>query len=339
MLGYEISIARTTDIMSEIRQKLLVFDKLLDNKGAKVPQNQGNRHIQAEVVVSLFTYARLQDLLRGVVNSDLIRGADIYMDSDEGLGLWVITKKVGLSEWIDPSDPERVLPTGKVSDSETVREAAQGLLTRELGIEFPVKLRSLPFMDNPSRGGLERKIAFPFWGVVDITQIASILGGKDQVGLEAVNSRQAIQDIREQMSNERFDGTSHFGYRVIPDAVRGHYKYLPIDYRNRKVLGIDHDQIVFYAWRRLRYAFDGKVDPMREIGINPMGPNFRLSELQELYEVSLGELLQRDAFRRAMLEQKRPFIEESGQTDSTRQGKPAKVYRLMSWAEPGRSLR
>jgi hypothetical protein len=73
---------------------------------------------------------------------------------------------------------------------------------------------------------------------------------------------------------------------------------------------------------------------MRELGVNPMGANFRLSELQQLYEVSLGEPLQRDAFRRAMLENKRPFIEESGETDSSRQGKPAKVYRLKSWARP-----
>jgi hypothetical protein len=95
--------------------------------------------------------------------------------------------------------------------------------------------------------------------------------------------------------------------------------------------------MAFYAWRRLRYAFDAKVDPMRILGVNPLGQQFRLSELQELYEVSLGEELQRDAFRRAMLEQKRPFIEESGETDSSRQGKPAKVYRLKSWAEPKRS--
>jgi ADP-ribose pyrophosphatase YjhB (NUDIX family) len=337
MLGNEITIAITTDIMSEIQQKLFHFDRLLSNKGAKVPQNQGNGRIQAEVVISLFTYAKLEDLLRGVVNSDLIHGTDPYIESTEDLSLWVVTKKIGLSEWVDPSDPERALPTGQVSESETVREAAQRLLISELGIDFPVRLRSLPYMDSPSRAGSERVIAFPFWGVVDISKIASVLGGKDQVGLSSVNSRHAMQDIREQFSNERFDGTSRFGYRVLPDAVRGHYKYLPIDFQKRKVLAIDHDQIVFYAWRRLRYAFDGKVDPMREIGVNPMGANFRLSELQQLYEVSLGEPLQRDAFRRAMLENKRPFIEESGETDSSRQGKPAKVYRLMSWAEPGRS--
>jgi hypothetical protein len=37
-----------------------------------------------------------------------------------------------------------------------------------------------------------------------------------------------------------------------------------------------------------------------------------------------------------MLEQTNPYIEESGTTDSSRQGKPAKVYRLKNWAEPGR---
>jgi ADP-ribose pyrophosphatase YjhB (NUDIX family) len=302
-----------------------------------VAQAQSNGRIQAEVVLSLFTYAKLEELLLGVVNSDLLYGADLFDSSDEDLHLWVVTKKVGLSEWVDPMDPERVLPSGLVQDYETVAQAAQSLLIRELGIEFPVKLRSLQYFDNPSRAGSERVIAFPFWGVVEISQIASLLGGKDQVGLQAVNSRGAIRDMRERFSSEKFDGTSLFGYRIMPDAERGHYKYLPEDYQGRKILGVDHDLISFYAWRRLRYAFDAKVDPMRILGVNPLGQQFRLSELQELYEVSLGEELQRDAFRRAMLDQKRPFIEESGETDSSRQGKPAKVYRLKSWAEPRRS--
>jgi ADP-ribose pyrophosphatase YjhB (NUDIX family) len=300
-------------------------------------QPQSNSRIQAEVVVSLFTYAKLEDLLLGVVNSDLLYGANPMDNSDEDLHLWVVTKKVGLSEWVDPMDPERVLPTGIVQDYETVAQAAQSLLIRELGIEFPVKLRSLQYFDNPARAGSDRVIAFPFWGVVDISQIASLLGGKDQVGLQAVNSRGAIREMRDRLSSERFDGTSLFGYRIMPDAERGHFKYLPEDYRGKKLLGVDHDLITFYAWRRLRYAFDAKIDPMRAIGVNPLGSNFRLSELQELYEVSLGEELQRDAFRRAMLDQKRPFIEESGETDSSRQGKPAKVYRLKDWAEPRRS--
>lgn len=300
-------------------------------------QAQSNGRIQAEVVLSLFTYAKLEDLLMGTVNSDLLYGANLGDASEEDLHLWVVTKKVGLSEWVDPMDPERVLPTGAVMDHETVAQAAQSLLIRELGIEFPVKLRSLQYFDNPARAGSERVIAFPFWGVVDISQIASLLGGKDQVGLQAVNSRGAIAQIRDRLSIERFDGTCLFGYRIMPDAERGHFKYLPEDFQGKKILGLDHDQMVFYAWRRLRYAFDAKVDPMRAIGVNPLGDEFRLSELQELYEVSLGETLQRDAFRRAMLDQKRPFIEESGETDSSRQGKPAKVYRLKSWAVPRRS--
>jgi hypothetical protein len=108
-----------------------------------VAQAQSNGQIQAEVVLSLFTYAKLEDLLLGVVNSDLIYGADLIDSSDEDLHLWLITKKVGLSQWVDPMDPERVLPTGTVQDYETVAQAAQSLVIRELGNEFPVKLRSL----------------------------------------------------------------------------------------------------------------------------------------------------------------------------------------------------
>ena len=302
--------------------------------------NQTEGRFQAEVALTLFGYARPSDLLKGVVNSNLIygqAGQDFFDGSDEDLHLWVITQKAEPNQRIEASDPERVLPTGPVSEFETVREAAKYLLTKQLGITEPVKLRSLDYLDNPDRAGSERKIAFPFWGVVDISKVAPYLGGTNQVGLQAVNSRGVIAELRDQFPDERFDGRSRFGYRVMPDSERGNYKYLPKDYQGRKILGMDHDLITFYAWRRLRYAFNAKVDPMRVIGVNPLGKEFRLSDLQELYEVSLGKTQQRDAFRRLMLEQSEPFIEESGETDSSRQGKPAKVYRLKSWAEPRRS--
>jgi hypothetical protein len=302
--------------------------------------NQTEGRFQAEVTLTLFGYARPSELLRGVVNSNLIygqAGQDFFDGSDDDLHLWVITQKADPLQRFEPSDPERVLPTGPVSQFETVSEAAKNLLTRQLGINEPVKLRSLDYLDNPDRAGSERKIAFPFWGVVDISKVAAYLGGTNQVGLQAVNSRGVIAELRDQFPNETFDGRSRFGYRVMPDSERGNFKYLPKDYQGRKILGMDHDLITFYAWRRLRYAFNTKGDPMRVLGVNPLGREFRLSDLQELYEVSLGKTQQRDAFRRLMLEQSTPFIEESGETDSSRQGKPAKVYRLKSWAEPGRS--
>jgi hypothetical protein len=295
---------------------------------------------QAEVALTLFGYARPSELLRGVVNSSLIygqAGQDFLDGSDDDLHLWVITQRAEPVQRFDLSDPERVLPTGPVSQFQTVRDAAKNLLSKQLGITEPVKLRSLDYLDNPDRAGSERTIAFPFWGVVDISTVAPFLGGTNQVGLQAVNSRGVIAELRDQFPKETFDGRSRFGYRVMPDSSRGHFKYLPKDYQGRKILGLDHDLITFYAWRRLRYAFDSKVDPMRAMGLNPLGREFRLSDLQELYEVSLGKTQQRDAFRRQMLEQTNPYIEESGTTDSSRQGKPAKVYRLKSWAEPRRS--
>ena len=302
--------------------------------------NPTDGRFQAEVVLTLFGYARPSELLRGVVNSNLIygqAGGDFLDGSDDDLHLWVITQKADPIQRIEVSDPERVLPTGPVSEFETVSEAAITLLTRQLGITDPVKLRSLDYLDNPSRAGSERTIAFPFWAVVDISKVAPFLGGTNQVGLQAVNSRGVIAELRDQFPKESFDGRSRFGYRVVPDSERGNFKYLPKDYQGRKILGMDHDLITFYAWRRLRYAFNTKVDPMRALGLNPLGKEFRLSDLQELYEVSLGNTQQRDAFRRLMLEHTNPYIEESGETDSSRQGKPAKVYRLKSWAEPRRS--
>lgn len=294
---------------------------------------------QAEVVLNLFTYARPTELLSGQVNKDLLigdYGDKLFGGSNDDLHLWVVTRNAPIELELDFSGPQRLLPTQPVSEADTVRQAALDLLEFGLGIYSPVKLRALDYLDSPSRAGSERVIAFPFWGVVDINEIAKVLGGSNQVGLEAVNSRGVLSELRDQFESERFDGRSRFGYRVIPDDSRGHQKYLPEQYRGRKILALDHDLITFYAWRRLRYAFDAKVDPFRILGVNPLGREFRLSDLQDFYEVSLGEHIQRDAFRRAMLDQRRPFIEEIG-TDSSRQGKPAKVFRLHSWAEPSSS--
>ena len=60
----------------------------------------------------------------------------------------------------------------------------------------PVSTASPDHMDSPSRAGSERVIAFPFWGVVDISKIASVLGGKDQVCLVLSQSKLTPSSIR-----------------------------------------------------------------------------------------------------------------------------------------------
>jgi hypothetical protein len=87
--------------------------------------------------------------------------------------------------------------------------------------------------------------------------------------------------------------------------------------------------MVFFAWRKLRHAFDGRVDPFRYLGNNPLGGEFRLSDLHEFTEVCRGERIQKDLFRRQMMSDDR-FLRETGKTDKSRAGKPAMLYSPLS---------
>jgi hypothetical protein len=121
----------------------------------------------------------------------------------------------------------------------------------------------------------------------------------------------------------------------MPDAKQkvGHDKTLTSQTKSGRILGLDHDDMVFYAWRQLRHAFDGRLDPFRYLGINPLGEEFRLSDLQEFTEVCRGERVQRDAFRRMMLADS-SYLNSTGRTDSKRPGKPANLYSLSAPPPP-----
>ena len=172
--------------------------------------------------------------------------------------------------------------------------------------------------------------------MVNFEDIRKYLGGKERVGLELVCSQLFMDKFeRENGSLDLFDGVSRFGNRKMPDAKRkvGHDKTLTSQTKSGRILGLDHDDMIFYAWRQLRHAFDGRLDPFRYLGINPLGEEFRLSDLQEFTEVCRGERVQRDAFRRMMLAET-SYLSSTGRTDSKRPGKPANLYELSAPPEP-----
>jgi ADP-ribose pyrophosphatase YjhB (NUDIX family) len=97
--------------------------------------------------------------------------------------------------------------------------------------------------------------------------------------------------------------------------------------RDQVALG---DDMVFYAWRDMRYGFTGKFEPFRFIGANPLGETFRLSDLKDLFEVVRGHPIQADQFRR-MATGSAAFVQPAGSVDSSgsRPGKPAGLYRAI----------
>ena len=225
---------------------------------------------------------------------------------------------------------QRVLPGGYLGKSESLEQASHRIAQDRLGLSLNTKIRQLGIFDDPKRDPNDRVLSFAYWGMVNFEDIRKFLGGKERVGLELVCSQIFMDKFeRENGTLESFDGVSRFGNRKMPDAKRkvGHDKTLTSQSKSGRILGLDHDDMVFYAWRQLRHAFDGRLDPFRYLGINPLGEEFRLSDLQEFTEVCRGERVQRDAFRRMMLADS-SYLNSTGRTDSKRPGKPANLYSL-----------
>lgn len=95
-----------------------------------------------------------------------------------------------------------------------------------------------------------------------------------------------------------------------------------IEVRNRPVrLAFLHQEIVAAAVKRLR----GKLR-WTDVGLALMPPTFTFKQLQQSYEVVLGEALNRVTFRRMMLETL-ALIEPTGQLQQEVNHRPAELYR------------
>jgi ADP-ribose pyrophosphatase YjhB (NUDIX family) len=273
------------------------------------------------VDVVLFTVVDERTLKGGFWNDSLVEPASLLRSDDTGLSLLVVTKSTEFG---------RSLPGSTIGPNERVEEAAQRIVREDLGIRARVRLRDAGFYDQPGRNPNERAISFSYWGFVAFNDLRKVLGGRDEVGLELVNSKAFMTAYAEEHGGmHEFDGISRFGLRLMPNRTRGHKRLSSIDVSGGSILGLDHDDMVFYAWRKLRYAFKGQLDPFRFLGVKALGEEFRLSDLQEFQDVARGSVTARDAFRREMLGED-SFLEPIGKVDSSRPGKPATLYTLNS---------
>jgi ADP-ribose pyrophosphatase YjhB (NUDIX family) len=290
------------------------------------------------VTISLFTV--LEDINLGKVPSALV---SMGRDSSErfGVGLFVLTRRSNNpgSSGSESDSTNRVLPAMPVDSNESIEDAAHRLLRDELGISAPVRLRQTKIFDDPTRESQGRVISVTFWGFANLEDVAPVLGGRDQVGLELVNSSAFIDDWSKRANLEDFDGVSRFGARFNPSERRGHERSPSPEIDNRKILDIDYDEMVFTGWRKLRFAFGGRLDPFRFLGATALPEAFRLSDLRELQDVCRGERSQVDQFRRSILNES-SFIAESQVTEERqkRPGKPATLYSLREWADPSKTL-
>jgi ADP-ribose pyrophosphatase YjhB (NUDIX family) len=276
----------------------------------------------------IFTVVDAKSLSERLWDDSLVSQGQYAAKSSSGLSLFVVTVPANEESYPNLAG-SRVLPGGYLYKDETLLESSRRIAKERLGLDLTTRIRQLGTFDEPNRDPNGRVISFAYWGMVDFEHIRKYLGGRDQIGLELVNSPLYMDVFEKEMGLlERFDGVCRFGNRLMPSpsAFRGHKKTLTTDLPSGRILGLDHDDMVFYAWRRLRHAFDGRLDPFQYLGLNPLGEEFRLSELQDFTEVCRGERIQRDLFRRQMLSAE-TFLHQTEKTDRSKAGKPAKLYR------------
>jgi len=282
----------------------------------------------------IFTVVNTESLSQSLWDDSLISQGRYKSESSNGLSLFVVT--VPANPEIYPNlERSRILPGGYLLKDETLRKSSQRIAMDWLGVKLYAGLRQLGTFDEPDRDPSGRVISFAYWAMVDFEQIRKILGGREQIGLELVNSPRYMQIFEKEIGSlEDYDGVSRFGNRQMPSpsSFRGHVKTLSKNLPDGQILGLDHDELVFFAWRKLRHAFDGRLDPFRFLGLNPLGEEFRLSQLQDFTEVCRGERLQRDLFRRQMLSEQ-TYVRQTGNTDRSKAGKPAMLFSPMKLDE------
>lgn len=93
--------------------------------------------------------------------------------------------------------------------------------------------------------------------------------------------------------------------------------WFPVDALPKLLM--DHESIIAYALRRLRYKLEYSA-----VGFELLPESFSLSELQKTYEAILGEKLDKRNFRRRILE---AGIIEQTSFLRTGEGRPARLYR------------
>jgi len=281
-------------------------------------------NVQINIVLFTLINPRRDQFIPQPADAWMQRTVDSAMNENSSfqefsLRLATITR---LAKPEDADNPEikRVLPGGVFNlGMETVADGARRILQEDLGISG-VRLFQLRIFDKPGRDPEQPNMVIPFWGIIPYQDVQRYLGGKYMVAPVTVNSREIMTFLAaKRPSEEGYRGLCAFGARDRRTERRVDTESL----WGRRILALDYDDMVFAAWRRLRPLYERHPDPFELM--DPYG--FRMSELQEVSEVVLGEFRQRDQFRRVMLENS-SWLTKSKKLDRSSPGKPATLYSL-----------
>jgi 8-oxo-dGTP diphosphatase len=189
-----------------------------------------------------------------------------------------------------PQEGMWAIPGGPIRPEETLRAAALRTLAEETGLD-DVYLEQLYTFGDPGRDPRQRVITIAYFAVVPTSRVVPS-ASQDEGGPDA--------------------GCHHPGGQNAGRVRWWSMGDLP-------PLAFDHAAILSYALTRLRYKLEYTA-----VGFELLPETFTLTELQTVYEIVLGEQLDKRNFRRKILAA--GIIQPSGGYRSG-EGRPARLYR------------
>jgi 8-oxo-dGTP diphosphatase len=206
------------------------------------------------------------------------------------------TEQPQLSRW--------AMPGGFVGMDESLDEAAARVLATKVGLEG-VFTEQLYSFGDPGRDPRTRVITIVYYALVESTRLELAVGDRDDHGLVlaelAVTANGHVRSVEARTP----------GGDVLPFAF-------------------DHGEILAAAVERIR----GKLD-YAPIGFELLADTFTLLELRRVHEAIQGRPLNKDSFRRKVLD--RGLVEATGERATGLGHRPPELYRFVRpAAEPQR---
>jgi len=185
------------------------------------------------------------------------------------------------------------LPGGFVHMDESLNQAAERVLADETGLQ-DVFLEQLYTFGQPARDPRTRVITVAYYALVDWRRLQPL----------QTEEQPALLRLSVEWSGET-DGPVQ--------ALDADGEVLP--------LAFDHADILGTAVKRIR----GKLDYV-PIGFQLLPTRFSLRQLQEVHETILSRPLNKDSFRRRMLDS--GYLEATGEHEKDVDHRPAELYRF-----------
>lgn len=191
------------------------------------------------------------------------------------------------------------IPGGFVRTDESLDDAAQRVLATKVGLDDAF-IEQLYTFGEPARDPRTRVISVTYYALVEIGRLESIAAARPELGV-------SLAAVRTDDSTR----TTH--------ALDASGEPLP--------LAFDHEHILSAAIERVR----GKLD-YAPIGFELLPDTFTLLELRRVHEAILGRPLNKDSFRRTVLD--RGLVEATGRRATGLGHRPPALYRFVRARTP-----